>query len=364
MTGRTGGDVAGTAASDVTHYHVQKQRRAAFIEQWRGHQKTVIRREDVAMAETAPGVRRGVYVGMDGDRPTRTMDATAHELEPGAVTTINRHAWDALAFCVAGNGWTEIDGARIDWGPGDSLHLPLWSWHRFGNDGPGRCRYLTFSAEPLMWTMGYSIAEDAGHTPVADLPPRPVQSPGVAGDHPLARRGRRLADEQERRRSGRLHTSWDSLQLLNTPRGTRTTFLVDRAIGYQASGLSMAMFEIAPGRGQSTHRHPGEAWLYVVEGSGSTFLGTEPDAGETYPWRAGDLIVVDHFLWHAHRNTDQAATAKVVRVHMFDSLLDTMRVLMDPMTLFEEPPDAIRDHQAGDPSTVDWPPLTRPTWRW
>jgi gentisate 1,2-dioxygenase len=356
--------MATRTTTKVSHYHVQKQRRAAFIEDWRQHQKTVVHLGDVTMTETSPGVRRGVYVGADGDRPTRTMDAIAHELDPGAVTTINRHSWDVMVFCVAGHGWAEIDGTRIDWGPGDSLHLPLWSWHRFGNHGQARCRYLTFSAEPLMWTMGYSIYEDAGHTPVAELPPRPTQSPGIEGDDPLARRRRRLADEQALRRSGRLHTSWDELELLNTPRGTRTTFLLDRAIGYQASGMSMAMFEIAPGRGQSMHRHPGEAWLYVVEGSGYSFLGTEPDVGEQHPWRKGDIIVVDHYLWHAHYNADPGATAKVVRIHMFDSLLDTMRVLMDPVVLFEEPPDAIRDRQAGDPSTVAWPALTRPTWDW
>jgi gentisate 1,2-dioxygenase len=356
MTSRT--------TTQVTHYHVQKKRRAEFIEDWRGHQRTVVAREDVVMAEVAPGVRRGVYVGADGDRPTRTMDALAHELEPGTVTSVNRHSWDVMVFCVAGHGWAEIDGERIDWAPGDSLHLPLWSWHRFGNDGPEPCRYLTFSAEPLMATMGYSIFEDGGDTPYAELPPKPAQSPAIEGSDPSARRRQRLAAEQERRRSGRLHTSWDELELLNTPRGTRTTFLLDRAIGYQASGMSMAMFEIAPGRGQSMHRHPGEAWLYVVEGHGRSFLGTEPDVGQTHEWNKGDLIVVDHYLWHQHLNSDPDHTAKVVRIHMFDSLLDTMRVLMDPMVLFEEPPDAIRDKQAGDPTTVNWPPLTQPTWEW
>jgi gentisate 1,2-dioxygenase len=356
--------MATPTTTKVTHYHLQKQRRADFMQEWRRHQKTVVRLADVVMHSPAPGVRRGVYTGMDGDRPTRTMDATAHELHPGAITAINRHSWDVMVFCVAGWGWVEIEGRRIDWGPGDALHLPLWSWHRFGNDGHQRCRYLTFSSEPLMHTMGFSIYEDAGHTPVAELPPRPVQSPGVAGDDPSARRRRRLADEQQRRRSGRLHTSWDELELLNTPRGTRTTFLLDRAIGYQASGMSMAMFELGPGRGQSMHRHPGEAWLYVVEGSGHSFLGREPDVGTDHSWGKGDLIVVDHFLWHSHHNDDPDRTAKVVRVHMFDSLLDTMRVLMDPMVLFEEPPEAIRDQQAGDPSTVRWPPLHRPTWEW
>ena len=115
--------------------------------------------------------------------------------------------------------------------------------------------------------------------------------------------------------------------MLPTPRGTRTTFLLDRAIGYQASGITMAMFEIGPGRGQSMHRHPGEAWLYVVEGHGHSYLGAEPEGGETYPWKKGDIIVVDHYLWHQHINDDPERTARVVRVHMFDSLLETMRAL-------------------------------------
>ncbi|MGH3344322.1 MAG: cupin domain-containing protein [Carbonactinosporaceae bacterium] len=356
--------MATKTTTETTHYHIQKRRRAAFIEEWRQYRNTVVRRRDVTMHETAPGLSRGVYTGMDGDRPTRTMDALAHELDPGTTTTTNRHSWDAMVFCVSGWGWAEIGSERIAFGPGDSLHLPAWAWHRFGNDGPGRCRYLTFSCEPLMHTMGFSIYEEAGHTPVNEQSPPPTQSPGIAGDDPYARRLRRLDREQAKRRSGRLHTSWDDLELRNTPRGTRTTFLLDRAIGYQASGMSMAMFELAPGRGQSMHRHPGEAWLYVVEGRGYSFMGTEPDVGENHEWQQGDIIVVDHFLWHAHHNADPDRTAKVVRIHMFDSLLETMRVLTDPLVLFEEPPDEARDKQAGDPSTVDWPPLTRPTWTW
>ena len=78
------------------------------------------------------------------------------------------------------------------------------------------------------------------------------------------------------------------------------------------------------------------------------YLGTEPEGGTDHPWKKGDIIVVDHFLWHQHFNDDPEKTAKVVRIHMFDSLLETMRVLMDPMVLFEEPPEHIRDAQAGD----------------
>ncbi len=354
--------MASRTRTNVSHYHVQKNRRADFIQRWRGYQKTVIRLEDVALAETSRGTRVGVYVGADGDRPTRSMDALLHEIDPGVTSTIHRHSWDAMVLVVAGHGWTEIDGQRIDWYPGDSLHLPAWSWHRSGNDGDIPARYVSFSSEPLLETMGMSILEDAGTAPVAELPGRPEFSAEIPGDDPYARRMRRLAYDQRARRSGRLHTDWDELELLPTPRGTRTTFLLDRAIGYQASGISMAMFELGPGRGQSMHRHAGEAWLYVLEGSGHSYLGTEPEGGTDYPWQKGDLIVVDHFLWHQHFNDDPQLTAKVVRIHMFDSLLDTMRVLMDPMVLFEEPPEHIRDAQAGDISTIVWPEVTRPTW--
>ncbi len=348
--------------TEVTHYHVQKKRRAKFLEDWRENHRDVVRLEDVVLQDSERGHRLGVYVGSDGDRPTRTMDALCHEFPPGTRTSIHRHSWDAMVLVVAGWGWTEIDGQRIEWGPGDSLHLPAWAWHRSGNDGSETARYLTFSCEPLLATMGMSVLEDQGDADFADLPPRPPYSEPIDGDDPYARRVRRVSRQQTSRRAGRLHTSWDDLELLNTPRGTRTTFLLDRAIGYEASGITMAMFEIAPGRGQSMHRHPGEAWLYVLEGTGHSYLGTEPEGGSEHPWKKGDLIVVDHFLWHQHFNDDPDKTARVVRIHMFDSLLETMRALADPLVLFEEPPDAIRDRQAGDPSSVVWPELTRPTW--
>ncbi len=346
----------------VAHYYVQKERRARFIEDWRANQRTVVALEDVEMFQTSRRMRRGVYVGADGGRPTRSMDATAHEIDPGTVSTVHRHSWDAMMFCVAGEGWTEIDGERIAWGPGDSLHLPAWSWHRHGNEGAGVARFVSFSSEPMLETMGMAMQEEGGDAAADTLPPRPSFAPAAECDDPYARRLSRLAADQQARRAGRLHTSWDSLEMLPTPRGTRTTFLLDRAIGYQASGITMAMFEIGPGRGQSMHRHPGEAWLYVVDGHGHSYLGAEPEGGQTYPWKKGDIIVVDHYLWHQHINDDPERTARVVRIHMFDSLLETMRALCDPLVLFEEPPDHIRDKQAGDPRTVDWPELTRPTW--
>src|SRR4026207_2084378 len=104
----------------VTHYHIQKKRRAEFIEEWRKNRRSVIAREDVALQQTAPGMPPGVCMGWDGDSPTRCLDALVHEIDPGADTTIHRHSWDAQLFIVEGSGWSEIDGVRYRRKPWDA----------------------------------------------------------------------------------------------------------------------------------------------------------------------------------------------------------------------------------------------------
>jgi gentisate 1,2-dioxygenase len=342
----------------TTHYHIQKKRRKEFLEEWRNYRQSVIRKEDVKLVPTARGMRTGVYMGWDGDRPTRCLDALVHEVDPGTTTTIHRHSWDAILFMVEGNGWTEVDGVRYDWKAWDAIHLPAWSWHRHGNDGGKPARFMSYSSEPTLSTLGMSVIEDRGHEKFAHLPPRPEYSRGIPGDDPYARRLRRLDTETKKRRSGRIHTPYDEQDLLATPRGTRTKFLNDRAIGNEASGLSQVMIQFAPGKTQSLHRHPGEAWLYVVEGHGHSFMGTAPDKGEHHRWKKGDLIVVDHFLWHQHFNDDPKNQCRLVRIHMFDSILETMRAITDPVVLFEEAEDTLLSMQ--ELSQIQWPDDKRP----
>ena len=179
----------------VTHYHIQKKRRAEFIEDWRKNRRSVIRKEDVALAPTARGMRSGVYMGHDGDSPTRCLDALVHEIDPGTDTTIHRHSWDAQLFIVEGSGWSEIDGVRYPWKPWDAIHIPAWSWHRHGNDGAKIARFMSYSSEPMLWTLGMSLIEDRGREPFSSLPPRPAFTEGPQGDDPYARRLRRLANE-------------------------------------------------------------------------------------------------------------------------------------------------------------------------
>ena len=198
----------------------------------------------------------------------------------------------------------------------------------------------------MLEQFGVALLEDGGDTPVAELPPRPRQIAALEGDDPYARRTQRLARQSEGEEAGRLITRFDDVRGLVTKRGARSLFMVDKSIGFHTAGLSAVMHELAPGLYQSRHRHGGEAWLYVISGRGHS----EVD-GEIHPWEAGDLIVIDHWQMHQHFNDDLENTARLVRVHNFDALYDMMRILLDPLNLFEELPTL----DAPDLSSVVWP---------
>jgi gentisate 1,2-dioxygenase len=336
-----------TTQTQVTHYEIQKKRRASLLEEWRDHHKTVLKRADVVMHDDpARRMRRGVFAGRDGDRPTMNLDATIHEVPAMTTTTIHRHSWDAVMFIESGRGWTEIDGQRIDWRPWDTVYLPSWAWHRHGNDSAQPAVFHTWSVEPMLEQFGVALLEDGGDTPVTELPPRPRQVEAHPGSDPYARRTQRLAGQWQGSESARLVTRFEDVRGMVTKRGARSLFLVDRTIGYHTAGLSVVMHELAPGLYQSRHRHGGEAYLYAVSGHG---WSTIDDV--RYEWEAGDLIVVDHWAWHQHFNGSTERTARLIRIHNFDALYDMMRVLVDPLSLFEEPP--VLD--APDLTGIAWP---------
>lgn len=330
----------------VTHYEIQKKRRAAVVEEWRQYRTAIVRADEVVL-EDCPSrrMRRGSYMGADGRRPTKVLDANLHEVPARTTSTVHRHSWDAIMFVTKGSGWTEVDGQRIQWRAWDTVHLPGWAWHRHGNDSDTDAQFVTWGVEPMYESFGMAIIEEGGDTPFAELPGGPKPASPMRGDDPEARRVNRLA-AQGPGIDRRLITRWDEVAPKVTKRGARSMFLVDESIGHRTSGLSAVMHELAPGLWQSRHRHGGEAWLHVVSGHGHSDIDDV-----SYEWGPGDLVVVDHWAWHQHFNDDKNNTARLIRVHNFDSLYDMMRILLDPMDLWSELPTL----DAPDLSNVKWP---------
>ncbi|MCW2876029.1 MAG: Cupin [Sphaerisporangium sp.] len=335
-----------TNTSTITHYEIQKQRRAKILEDWRQHRIALVRKSDVVMEEDlSRRMRRGVYMGPDGSHPTKVLDATLHEIPAHTTTTVHRHSWDAIMFVTKGSGWTEIDGERVRFRPWDTLHLPGWAWHRHGNDSNEDIEFVTWSVEPMYESFGVAILEEGGDAPFEKLAPPPQTALPGTGEDAYARRVRRLSQSAPGT-DRRLITRWDDVTPKVTKRGARSMFLMDESIGNRTSGLSAVMHELAPGLWQSRHRHGGEAWLHVVSGHGHSDVDDV-----SYDWGPGDLVVVDHWAWHQHFNDDKNNTARLIRVHNFDSLYDMMRILLDPMDLWDELPTL----DAPDLSNVRWP---------
>lgn len=330
----------------TSHYEVQKKRRGDVLDYWKSNQRFLIKGSHIEMQETPRRMRRGVMVSADGDEPSLNLDANTHEIDPGVASTIHRHSWDAIAFVVEGSGWTEVDGKRYDWRPWDTIYLPGWAWHRHGNEGSKKAKFITFSVQPLVELLGLAVLEDAGDESFDDLPPRPFTAELGLGSDPYSNRLRRLGEASKEFEESSVLTSYDDINFRVSPRGARSGFLVDRSIGHRTQGLTAVMHQLAPGLFQSRHRHGGEAWLYGVTGEGYSIVDDV-----RYDWGPGDLVVVDHWAWHQHFNASDTEIASLIRVHNFDTLYMAMSALLAPMSLFEEPPKL----DAPDLSGVEWP---------
>lgn len=352
--GREDRSVVRVRTETRSHYDVQRDRRQSFAKDWRQHRQSLIRPSDVVMSTVAPGVSKGYYIGTDAGRPTRLVDCAVHRLDAGAVTSAHRHSWDAVLFVVSGTGWSEIDGRRVEWRPWDALHISQWAAHRHGTDDPRGAQLLSVSSEPVFETLGAAWMLGADE-------PSPIAASGqeLAAERTPSDRLRRLAGAAQDARDGRIHTDYEDIPLRPNPKGTRSKFLVDPSIGSMTSGLTMVMVQLGPGLFQARHRHPGEAYLYVVEGHGHSYFGEDATGGEERSWERGDLLVVDHFIWHQHFNDDPQRPARLVRMHLMETMLTTMQALLDPLELLQEPPEEMA--KAPDASSPDWPDDVRPS---
>ncbi len=62
--------------------------------------------------------------------------------------------------------------------------------------------------------------------------------------------------------------------------------------------LSMTIGWLEPGQSSNRHRHTYETLLYVLEGTGYSYI-----AGKRIDWKQGDALYVPVWAWHNHVNT-------------------------------------------------------------
>jgi len=83
-----------------------------------------------------------------------TLTAYMQMLRPGVETQPHRHTSSAVYHVVRGSGWSEINGEKFSWGPGDTFSLPVWAEHRHANPGNSDALLFSFSDRPAVESLG------------------------------------------------------------------------------------------------------------------------------------------------------------------------------------------------------------------
>src|SRR5690606_565152 len=102
----------------------------------------VIRREDVVFEPPSPtGLHIATLIAPPAALEHRLISLEIHRLLPGAHSEARRGN-EAVYHVLNGHGWSMVDGRRYDWGPHDSLHVPLGFWQQHFNADPDRPAHL------------------------------------------------------------------------------------------------------------------------------------------------------------------------------------------------------------------------------
>jgi gentisate 1,2-dioxygenase len=67
-----------------------------------------------------------------------TMAFHMQMLQPGQKTAEHRQTSSAVYCVIEGEGYTEVDGMRLDWQQNDFFAIPQWKWHRHVNRSGNR----------------------------------------------------------------------------------------------------------------------------------------------------------------------------------------------------------------------------------
>jgi quercetin dioxygenase-like cupin family protein len=272
--------------------------------------QVVSRAKELRWIETPQDARVAMLIGEAAGFPTMGTALLVAEIPAGCATGRHVHGEEAIHI-LSGTGFSVIDGARYDWKPGTTLHVPYRAEHQHVNTGTATARYLSAVTHDLDFAVNLGRLEQlAEKGPDSGALARRYPSEGSQ----LAADGRRIAlhledaiDERQRRLEGHEHHKsgkgahrhagiWILMGGSESPS--------DETNGFRAKAVSMTnIFEEAPRTRSHRHTHT-EAMLYVLEGSGYSEID-----GERYDWAQGDAVhVPPRMTLHEHVNDSDART--------------------------------------------------------
>jgi gentisate 1,2-dioxygenase len=89
----------------------------------------------------------------------RVLGSLMAEISPGKRSGAHRHMYEEVNYVLSGRGYSLIEDRRYDWGAGDVLCIPVFSWHQHFNTGGEPARFLVHHSRPLMENLGFMHVE-------------------------------------------------------------------------------------------------------------------------------------------------------------------------------------------------------------
>ncbi|MBI4523411.1 MAG: cupin domain-containing protein [Deltaproteobacteria bacterium] len=84
-----------------------------------------------------------------------TFSCEIQMLRPKEETRLHRHTSSAIYHVFEGRGFTVIEEQRFEWEKGDTLTVPLWRWHRHGNNSGEPAILFAMNDRPVMESLGF-----------------------------------------------------------------------------------------------------------------------------------------------------------------------------------------------------------------
>lgn len=291
--------------------------RSAAVEDEMRRAPIVARGRELRWLETAQDARAAVVIGEAAGFQTSGTTLMKAEIPAGWHTGRHAHGEEAIHI-LAGTGFAVIDGARYDWKPGTTLHIPYRAQHQLVNTGRETAAYLSAT------TIDLDFAVKLGR--LIQLEDKGVDDGSLATRHPaetsqFAADGRRIAlhiedamDENARREAGIAHPNKDADKGAHRHAGIfilmgGSESPTDETNGFRAKAVAMStIFEESPHSRSHSHTHT-EAMLYVLEGHGYSLID-----GARHEWEAGDAVHVPPRMTHHGHFNDSDQRARTLRI--------------------------------------------------
>ncbi|TMC32960.1 MAG: cupin domain-containing protein, partial [Chloroflexi bacterium] len=116
--------------------------RSAALDDRMKRARIVARATELAWIETEQDARSAVLIGEAAGFETSGTTLAKAEVPVGWRTGRHAHGEEAI-HVLAGTGFAVIDGARYDWKPGTTLHVPYRAEHQLVNMGSDAAVYLS-----------------------------------------------------------------------------------------------------------------------------------------------------------------------------------------------------------------------------